>query len=161
MLYKEELFQGCSLQTYPSADAYRSWQTAYERTTSVINELTSVTSPDQIYWIYFLVHLWNWRDCKIDMACCGPACPTNSSCTGVSDSRGASSWSPVNSLTMQQVLRSLVSLTCQGCAELVGAASVWHSVGKGCISDAVNPLLEVLGRRDSCSEWMQFGAHTR
>lgn len=89
LLYKEELFQGCSLQTHPSADACRSWQTAYERTTSMINELASVTSPNQIYWIYFLVHLWNWRDCKIHMGCCGPAFPTNRSCTGVSDSRRA------------------------------------------------------------------------
>lgn len=34
----------------------------------MINELTSVTSPNQIFWIYFLVHLQKWGDCEIPLA---------------------------------------------------------------------------------------------
>lgn len=68
-LLHKELFQVCSLQTYQSAGACRRWQTAYERTTSMINGLTSVTCPNQIFWIYFLVHLQSWGDCKTHMVC--------------------------------------------------------------------------------------------
>lgn len=67
LLYKE-LFQVCSLQTHWSADACQSYQVAYERTTSMTNELTSLTSANQIFWIYFLVHLRNWGDCEYYMS---------------------------------------------------------------------------------------------
>lgn len=48
-LLHKELFQVCSLQTHWSADACRSYQVAYERTTSMTNELTSLTSANQIF----------------------------------------------------------------------------------------------------------------
>lgn len=88
----------------------------------MVNELTSATSPNQIFWIYFLVHLRNWRSCKIHVLCQ----PVKSSGTWASDSRRASCCTaadpPLATLSCTSIRG--ISLACQVCEELVGAVSV-------------------------------------
>lgn len=69
----------------------------------MINELTSVTSPNQIFWIYFLVHLQTGEIVKFPWHALGPAFPINSSgtqgVTGVGKKLLYKSRSPVNNLS--------------------------------------------------------------
>lgn len=81
-IFKSSVFRPTSLLV-PAG--IRNW---IWKTPSMINELTSVTSPNQIFWIYFLVHLQNWGDCEIPVACSGArAFPINSSGT-----QGVTGW---------------------------------------------------------------------
>lgn len=109
--YIKDVFRSAVFRSTDLLLPARSYQIAYERTTPMTKELISLTSANQIFWINFLVHLWNWGGCEYCLSCCGLASPTNNSGTWASDSRRASCCAKLlqlNNPSLQQVLRSLI-----------------------------------------------------